>query len=529
MARTRLRTWRVGALLAVTLLGACSDEYVPEDRTDRRPRELRVTQSVGGTNHRTLVADGVWYQARGPKVMALDPRSAKLLREEEIRPVGTSGAAVDMILWKGDLMVVLENTGVARLDRSDPKAPVLVEFIDASTLGIKPRWISEAGGELWVSGDGGAVRLRDRAHSLAGMSDVGPVVLSAEGLVAPVERRVLKLQDGSFVGAASLLVPLPPWGGVPGGFAFVLQGREAATVGVMGPDVREVSNSALRGRVHSLRLLDGRLWAVTDLELASWVVKDGALTDPFFAAVKGARDVALITPNYYAVAGSFGRAVFRFRADPSGAGDEFIRPVREPGRADTVISDKRTIVVSSPEGTWSYPIRGTPVLTERKTDLVSVPQKEVSGVWGSATLVQEPGAESGDYRSVRIRSGTRSGLWKPASGERLRVLEVVDGDLWVGRDGGITVLRRDPAQEPAAGTAPPAEDPDEATGASPMHQVAALDLEGPITYIFPLRTGSGASFVSRWGGMGVAEWVPVGEKLPGAPSSKGTSTASKEP
>ena len=44
-----------------------------------------------------------------------------------------------------------------------------------------------------------------------------------------------------------------------------------------------------------------------------------------------------------------------------------------------------------------------------------------------------------------------------------------------------------------------------------LQEVGSLRLPGPIIWLHPLRTGNGVAWVSRFGGMGVAELLPDGE------------------
>ena len=83
------------------------------------------------------------------------------------------------------------------------------------------------GDELWVSGLGGVIKLADAPiegesidedgkptaptpplRFLDGM-DVGTIVDTPEGPVGCVGRRILRLADGAFLGAASMLIPTP--------------------------------------------------------------------------------------------------------------------------------------------------------------------------------------------------------------------------------------------------------------------------------------------------------------------------------
>lgn len=503
---------RVAVPLLVVFASGCIDEtYERTDRTDRSPSSLRMDHHVGGTHHRTVIEDGSWFVSQGVLIEALDPHTGKVRGECRLAEDGSAGSVVDLVRWQGSLMAVLDESAVVRIDPRGGRDAEVVEVIDAAALGIRPKQLSVVGESLYVSGLGGVVRLPDRTRFLPDQAQVGSVAMSSSGPVAVVDRRVVSLENGQFVGAATQLVPLPPSLGIVGGIAFVLQYREGASVGIMGPDIREISADVVPGIVRRLRVIDSRLWVVTDTELVTWDLSRGKVADPLVLKLKGGRDLDAVNENYFGVVGSFGRAVLRLEDDATGDGDEFIRAVRTPGRLDVAISDQRTIIASSPEGTWSYPIRGKPTLTDRAVPVWGIPARDVSAVWGSAKLVSDSDDEP--VRRVEISSGVGSaaskGTWSAPLDGTIWVLALVDGDLWIGHERGISVLRHRTAAEGGTGAFPVQQSKAAGTmtGTSPLVEIASITLEGPVIHLFPLRTGRGASWVSQWGGLGVVEWV----------------------
>jgi len=509
---------RTGLLiLMLAPLGCIDESYVAQDRTDRTPREFSLTHQAGGVHHRTLVDGSTWYCTQGATLQAFDPQTGKSRGECQVVPPGRSGPIVDMVRWNGGIAVVIDEYGVAQIDTSGGRVPTVSELIEAQALGIRPKELSVVGGELYVSGEGGVVRLPDRRRFLQNAGRVGRVAPSAQGLVAVVDRRVITLEQGDYVGAASFLEALPPSLGIEGGVMFVLQNREGAALGLMGPDIRERSSDVVPGQVRRAKVIDDRLWVVTDAEVVTWEIARGTLANPIVMRLKGGRDLDAINENYFAVVGSFGRAVLRLHDDATGEGDEFIRVTRVPGRLDMALSDQRTIVASSQEGTWSYPIRGEPKLTDRSIPVWGIPARQVSAAWGSAKIVGDPTGEgdgsSAGAGSSRVQittgAGGSGGAWTAPQQGNVWVLALVDGDLWIGHDRGISVLRHRTAVADGQGayaiqtmTALGTTDSD-----CPFVEVGSITLEGPVIHLFPLRTGSGASWVSQWGGFGVAEWV----------------------
>ncbi len=491
--RAMMRSRVILLLLVAPLLWGCPPNYVKEDRTDRRPRELAVTDAVGGAHWRVVSAGPVCYEAFNDRVLAVATADGKVLDELRVLPLGHCGAVVDLCLHRGDLYAAIDGSAVARIDISDPRDLSVIELADAARLGVQPERLSSVGGELWISGNGGVVRARDSARHFSTAASAGRVVMTHLGPAVPIGRTVRALEGEVFLGTATELVAAPDWVGIHGGFAFVLQSSTSARVGLLGSDLREVSSTAVDGTVTEVFLGEGRLWAVTTAEIFSWPIKDGKLGELEAIAVKGAIDGAAIRPNYLAVCGTFGRALYRIRPDSNGPGDEFLAVKREPGRVDVALGDRRRVLVGSPEGVWEYIAGDECKLTTRELRLASIGRTEVEGAWGRAHIASEndkqANAPSGE--SVIVEAGGEPLVVRIAGDPTVRVLEAVDGELWIGHDKGIVVVR------PSGGACP---------------VVGSLRIPGPVTHIFPKLVGGGATYVTALGGLGVAEWKAVDEK-----------------
>lgn len=510
-ATCQLRRWaRAAVPLFAIACAACDTTYVPVDRTDRRPRELQVTDLEGGTHWRTHVVDGRWYQSLGPELLVLSPRdSSQVLDRVRPLPLGMSGALVDMVEFDGDLVAVLDRTAVVRIDRSSERNHLVTELMLERDLGLRPEELSVADGGLFVSGLGGIVRLDTGERFLATPQRYGRVVRSAQGLVATRGKDVVRLSDGAVVGLATDLQPMPSGVGPAGALAFSLQQPDVARVGIKNADLKEIAAAAVPGEVRRVRVVDGRLWAVGPAAIETWSVDTGAdgtvsLGDHRTIAVRGALDLDIVAPNSFAVAGTFGRSLYRLDADDRGASDQFYSSVREPGRLDTAYGDQRRIMAGSDEGMWVYTMGAECELTPRELRVVSIPKSEVSGPFGTARI------EGSDEDPLTIDQGHRVIVNRPTGPDRelsvpqgtmARTIESVDGDLWIGHDDGIDVWRPD---------------------VDGLRRVARIRIQGPVMHIFPRRAGNSAGFVSLFGGMGVAEWKPVdaAAKLPELPPSQ---------
>ncbi|MSR33846.1 MAG: hypothetical protein EXS12_03465 [Phycisphaerales bacterium] len=503
------------ALGALPLCGCMDETYIKEDRTDKRIKSLKISHQAGGTHDCVLVHDGVWYVGFGSQLLVLEGRGKKILRSERINPNGEGGPITDLALWHGDLIGVINGDSVVRWDISMPRTPLLIDLISAKELGIRPRAIGVLKNTLYISGDGGVIRASDGEKFLAGATITSKVVDTQFGPAVPVGRRVQILENNKFAGAASVLEPLPASAGLPGGFAFALIGKQGSTIGLMNPDLREISGEPIRGAFRKLTIANGRLWAIFDTEIVSWDMNAGKLESPIYTPVKGARDLSPLSDNLYAVAGSFGRGVFHLNADNDGDADTFTDAVREPGRLEQSLFDGRRVLAGSSEGFWLYPIRGKPTISEKSVSLSAIPDTKITLAWAEAQIDKGDGdpLTFDEGQKIHFKSSTAEADWELPPNVWACVLASVDGDLWVGHTDGITVLSVETNGESSKAS----------SGSLVIVKRGELRLPGPILWIHPLRTGLGAVWVSHFGGLGVAEFTPNEPSL--QPFSKPSSSS----
>jgi hypothetical protein len=516
------------ALLAVS--GGCAPKYVAEDRTDRREKELRIQQHVGGTHHATVVDNGRWFQTFGNDLLVVDSTNGRELGRAEGVPFGEGGALIDLAVEGDAAWAVSERTGLVTFDVSDNAQPKVVSMATEQELGISPLFVSRVGQDLYVTGTGGAVRVGDHRRFLDGQSPTH-VVNSVVGPVACVGRKILALSDGRYLGAATALVPLADGTGPKGGYAFVLQGQNGASVGLMSGAFAEVAQAAIPARVRRIRMCGDRLFAVTDKMLYTWRVDGAALAESEEIPLKGGRDIGLVRPNHYAVAGTFGRAMYRHKAEDRRVGDSFYNVERQPGLLEIAVNDGRNVLAGGREGFWLWRVGGEPRLTDKTTDLTTITHEETGAAWGSARLVQEKQPDGSMVATaVELRHDGTVERYEPDGAPHIRVMELVDGDLWIGHDHGVDVLRHldapvvpdpkaAPGTAPAAPAAPPAIDPKtgKPRAVGRMEPIATWRFEGPVLFIYPERLGGGAAMVSLHGGFVLAKPTVVGE----APKFKG--------
>ena len=484
--------------IAAVLPVACFIPPPPREFAPPPPPKARLVDSTGGSHRVTLVSNGRWYCGLGSSVLVVDLAKGRAIREIELREPGSGGPVCDLLMTEeGRMIAVLEDTSVVELDVDEKGVPEVALETDAMTLGVQPRWVREIDGVVYVGGAGGIVplsapgapRLADTLAEL-GIEAAAPLVETAEGLAAPTGRRVHRLEDGRYLGAATSLVPLPEGTGVPGGLAFGLQGRSAAEVGLMTPELRVTASHPIPGTVRAIRVFDGKVWVVDDEAIVAMPIEGESLGEPVLARVIGALDVAPVGESVIAVCGHFGRALYRVETTPAGPADTFFAVQREPSDLRTATHDGRIVVAAGPGGVWRYePSRGAEI-TDPPNAAWQTPKVEAKALWGVATI--DP-----DGQGVSIDQAPLAAFaWSPDPPATVHALLAVGNSLWVGHDDGIDLLRFEPIPEKP--------DP-EAPFPPGFRHVGTLRIAGPVRFLFPQRVGTGVSFVSEFGGFGVVD------------------------
>lgn len=519
-----------GAIASILALAGCeteksyADKQWAEAHAARPDPVLVVRHHIGGTHHRTIVHGDYWYATYSNSLLVISSKTGTVLHSVELMPFGACGGITEL-LDVGDgsrLYALLDGTAVCEISLDDPKHPRIAAMRRRQEIGFPPRAISLAGGDVWISGDGGVVawgevpdvtsvqidakgRSRTTVKPVAAgqlptarLADVarergalGPVVESAHGLVTTSGRRILRLEDGAFVGAATRLDALDVHTagrlGVPGGSLFILQGSEGAQVGILNAELREVASRAVHGVARRVRVFGDELVAVNDEDMIFFpIVRQGdgmTLGDPMYARVRGALDLGQISENYFVVVGSFGRAFWRRAEDGNGPGDEFYSARREPADLRLASTDRRRVLAGGPCGVWLYTVGDEVSLVNRPIEGNDGRKPTVSAGWGKAAI-------SDDKRSVRVvQTGVAPGnelVWRSPLGGEIFGVESLDGRLWIWHQDGIDVMTV-------------------LTGA--FKPDAAVRIEGPVHYLFPQRVGGAAAYVSEAGGFGLLDFI----------------------
>jgi len=166
-------------------------------------------------------------------------------------------------------------------------------------------------------------------------------------------------------------------------------------------------------------------------------------------------------------------------------------------------------------------------------ELTQLPETKVTLAWGTVTIDKGDGKPEtpDELRAVLVDGPDGKARWSPPNGAWISTVVAVGADVWVGHAEGITVLRHvavpvEPEDATAKGAKPKA-DADKPKPALMLQEVGSLRLPGPIIWLHPLRTGNGVAWVSRFGGMGVAEMLPDGEAP--AKSTAGSASSPSPP
>lgn len=492
---------RAGALLIILLAAACGDpyKYDREDRTDRRPRDLQVTHTVGGVHWCALGYAGGWYQGYGHRLLSLGARTGDVLCSIEPVPAGHGGPVQSLVAWRGDLYAVVERSALVRIDVRDPKDLAVMEVSDSAALGLEPEAVSVVDDRLFVSGVGGVLELPSGKRYLQGRDASGEVVQVGTELVVLVGNDLTALDGADMRIEASSIIPLPTGVGPAGGAILLEQTSSGSFVSLVDHAFSELDKVALGRGILTVSIAAGRAWAFTPTSMFTWSIQPTAFTDELEIKVKGAYGIELLGLNRYAVFGAFGRSLFRLETDEEGPGDTFHRSQREPGQIVIALSDQRRILAGTPTEAWSYTVGGDCELIQKTLQVGEMPRDSLDLEGGRATI-------EGDDRTTLLVElpGSRQEFHLP----RISTIAAVGTDLWVAHADGLTVYRRvgESQHEPDARAVEAT-----ATEGTGVHEVASLRLPGPITHVFPRRAGQGASYVSGLGGMGTTEWKPVGE------------------
>ncbi len=504
-----------------TLLVGCGGYKMPAPLPTETT--FRLTHHTGGTHYRVLVHEGRCIVAFSNSVQVVDPTTLLVVHDVPLGTFGGCGPVIDLAIDGGRLWAVVEDDAVVELSIRAGFAPTIRETISSERLGILPRTLSVVDDEVYVSGVGGVVRLGDFRRMFTSDEMCGSVARVGDELVTCVGRSVYRMTDGGYIGAASVLVRLPdsivtqgdapalqpPQPPRPPHFAYALHTEGSALAGVLDADVREVvgikSTVAVPERLERLRVQGERLHLVSPQGIDIYDLAAGTLRLVESIDVLGARDVVQLDERTSIIVGSAGRAIYEH--DSKGGPGRFTVAEREASRLTMATGDGLNILAGSREGAWMYLVNARAELTRRTIESAPPGPRTANAGNAQATI-------SLDGLTLSVRPAPIGGEnvepweYREPKAARLHTVLAVDNDFWVGHDRGITVLHSDGGRsllDPKVVAQAKKESRSAMAMANPVKE--RLRLPGPVRYLFPVLTGSGAAYVSEFGGFGAAEFI----------------------
>jgi hypothetical protein len=366
---------------------------------------------------------------------------------------------------------------------------------------MSPRHLCVIESEAYACGVGGVVRMSDGKMVYSSPDEVASIAQGESGMLVCANRRVFQVGTSQYVGSASSLLNVDEAIGFPGLMVFTRAGQEGTLVGMMTPQVREVSADTstigFGDVVRRVRFIDGKLWIVCDGGIHVYEIGEQSLDNPSHINVLGARDVDRLDENRLAIVGSFGRTVYRENATSKGPGKTFEQAHREPSRLNRAATDGRHVLAGSHEGAWMYLINARAELTSRPVVRDAPPARTAATVDASAIITN-------DSMSLRITGAGFDWSFSEPDGARINTVVAVEGDFWIGHDRGITVLRSTmPRTEEEIEAAMKAAKRSGYVPPPPYAVLGSMRLPGSVKFLYPLLVGGGATYVSEFGGFGV--------------------------
>ena len=307
--------WRCPILPVLALLagGGCETSWRPSVSIRPQTRSIVMDHQTDGTHRRMEVTDPAWYQLTGSDLLVLDT-TGRLISRQHLAPPGTSAPAMDLVTVGDRVAILLGDSEVVLLDRSDPWRPEIVERIDASSLGLWPTALGRRGDDVLALGRGSARTLSGGIVARSEGEQITSVLEHRERLLHVAGRRIHRRAGDQYLGTASLLQAAAPHRHLPeAALLFARNERSGALVGFLGDDCRELDATemtvAVPGTVSRLRQRGGRVLVVADAGLTILRLTDAGLRTEWSWPITGLEDADWINDDRLAVAGTFGRGI----------------------------------------------------------------------------------------------------------------------------------------------------------------------------------------------------------------------------
>ena len=489
-------------------------EYKIEKSERPETRHLEVRHEAHGTSYSTVVDEDLWYVTQGNRLLVLDPITGRQISETDLGRGGETGPAVDLIVTPSDIYVVMRDTGIVELGRTDPRRPWIENRWDVEALGIEPRSIHHGVKGPIVCGVGGAVQLPDLARLVDHHEEVTSVVELGDDAIYASQRRVYRMSDDAYIGSASSLETLsvidPRDGVSPLGTVLpedaVLFTRNEAMGGLAGfahvedSMLREIDSrhatEAFPGGIRRIHAQGDRVLIISPDSIHLYRIDlNGHLDERWSQAVRGARDAGFMGDDEVVVVGDFGQA--RYRTDRQQDALEYRHD--SPGGLIQAISDGRSIVATGIDGTWKYDIGHEAELVDDQVRLFPAAPRGVAMLGWKVEL-------SPDGTKAVVSNQFGEAVLPAPVDSLFTTVAAADGSFWLGHREGILMLK--PPAQPAAipaGWNEMTQQERVASGYSALQGFLKLSvmIDGPVIFMQPLELGGGVAYAATNDGFGV--------------------------
>ena len=470
-------------MLACTLCG-CASSWKPAESARPQTESIVVDHQTDGTHRRLEVRDEVWYQLSGTTLLSIDGLGRVISRTQLALP-GTSPSASDLIVMDDEIVVLLGDAEIVRLDRSNPWRPIEVDRIDGQDLGFWPKSLARWQGEVVALGKG-AARTLDGSLVVRSDGDVVTSLVEDGGRLLFVSgRRIHRRAGGAYLGTASLLDVAEPNHHLPdGALLFTRHERAGSLIGFLGADCRELDTekwtTAVTGTILRVRQRDGQLLVVSDTGLGVFRLTGSGLIREWWKPLDGMQDADWLDTSHLAIAGTFGRGIVPIGAvDPIASATHWTAAPAGLLRAG---SDGNTLIAESEHGRWSYQIGRNAIQTDESDTPLPLPASKASVLGWSLELNNEGQAV------LETPAGPQT--LSPPGGGRFYCVASTEDAFWLGHDRGILLLMLTGVDK-----------------GSPAARRLAVLIDGPVICIEPLMLGGGVAYASEHGGFGVVREV----------------------
>lgn len=442
---------------------------------------MQVSHSFGGQAMALEIVDDHWYQALGDKLIVMSRDSSSKVTTVILAQDPASTSCEDLLRIGDRLYALLDGREVVVLDISNVVRPKIVKRLTAASLGVTPRDLVVVNSWPVVMGEGGAVRLTDGSQLVKCDGTVTGVTMSLNlGVVYASERRIYDGDTEEFLGSATQLFCLDDDANAEIGTIVYTRDLDGATeVGLMSSSLRDLD--AIGGKLtlngESLHVLvrSSRIFLATDIAVYVLGITPTELRLLRTFDIQGVLDLDVISKNYLAMCGNFGRGIYRIDTDSGGSGNTLFRVERAHGSMSAGTFDRYGVKIPAETGTVHYKFDKTVEISDAVSGSVEVPTKAVILGWEA-----EIDAASGDIIISNANALDYHLKWPT----RAYTVVSVSGNFWIGAEDGIYVIGADDNGQ--------------------LKVIGSVKLAGPIVQIIPQFDGS-AGFVAESGYAGIVE------------------------